>query len=116
MFGKEDEDILHYFVDTAFPTEKEATDVMGYISCNDGVKQNQVYSALNQKKFRLDKAIYFLKNEGVIMKKGNYIMPSRNPSFTIKKTMRLLLLLCVTEVLEIRNAEKKISRHSLFFQ
>ena len=68
MFGKEDEDILCYFVDTAFPTEKEATDVMGYISCNDGVKQNQIYSALNQKKSRLDKAISFLTHEGFIMK------------------------------------------------
>ena len=79
MFGKEDEDILYYFVDTAFPTEKEATDVMGYISCNDGVKQNQIYSALNQKKSRLDKAISFLTHEGFIMKERQLYYATPKP-------------------------------------
>ena len=79
MFGKEDEDILYYFVDTAFPTEKEATDVMGYISCNDGVKQNQIYSALNQKKSRLDKTISFLTHEGFIMKERQLYYATPKP-------------------------------------
>ena len=79
MFGKEDEDILNYFVDTAFPTEKEATDVMGYISCNDGVKQNQIYSALNHKEARLNKAISFLKHEGFLMEEKSKYYATPKP-------------------------------------
>ena len=68
MFGKEDDDILNYFINTAFPTEKEATELMEYIADNDGVKLYQIHSALNIKKTRLDKAISFLMHDGFIRK------------------------------------------------
>ena len=68
MFGKEDEDILNYFINTAFPSEREAADIMEYISNNDGVKLYQINSALNIKKARLDKAISFLMHDGFIRK------------------------------------------------
>ena len=68
MFGKEDEDILNYFINTAFPGEKEAADIMEYISNNDGVKQYEINSALNIKKARLEKAMSFLMHDGFIRK------------------------------------------------
>ena len=60
MFGKEDEDILNYFIRTAFPTEQEAIALMEYIADNDGVKLYQIIAALNIRKARLDKAISIL--------------------------------------------------------
>lgn len=68
MFGKEDEDILNYFIRTAFPSEAEATEIVEYISNNDGVKLSQIYSSLNIKKARIDKALSFLMHDGFVRK------------------------------------------------
>lgn len=79
MFGKEDEDILNYFIQTAFPSEKEATEIMEYISNNDGVKLYQIYSALNIKKARIDKALSFLMHDGFVRKDKQvyYVTPKQ---------------------------------------
>ena len=79
MHGKEDEDILNYFIDTAFPTEAEARQVMELISQLDGVSQGQILSKLNIRKPRIDKALTFLQNDGFIRKEGSkyYITPKR---------------------------------------
>ena len=66
MFGKEDEDIINYFINTAFPTEKETKDIIEYISSNDGVKKYQISAALNIKRIRLEKAISFLIHDGFL--------------------------------------------------
>lgn len=79
MFGKEDEDILNYFINTAFPSEREAADIMEYISNNDGVKLYQINSALNIKKARLDKAISFLMHDGFIRKEKQMYYATPKP-------------------------------------
>ena len=79
MFGKEDEDILNYFINTAFPTEKEAKAIMEYISNNDGVKLYQINSALNIKKARLDKVISFLMHDGFIRKEKHIYYATPKP-------------------------------------
>lgn len=70
MHGKEDEDILNYFIDTAFPTEREARQVMGIISQLDGVKKSQIVSELNMREPRIDKTLAFLLNDGFIREVG----------------------------------------------
>ena len=79
MFGKEDEDILNYFINTAFPTEKETDAIMEYISNNDGVKLYQIISSLNIKKSRLDKAIAFLMHDGFIRKENKLFYATPKP-------------------------------------
>ena len=79
MFGKEDEDILNYFINSAFPTEKEALAIMEYISNNDGVKLYQINSALNIKKSRLEKAISFLMHDGFIRKEKQMYYATPKP-------------------------------------
>jgi ATP-dependent DNA helicase RecQ len=79
MFGKEDEDILNYFIKTAFPGEREALDIMEYISNNDGVKLYQINSALNIRKSRLDKAISFLMHDGFIRKEKQIYYATPKP-------------------------------------
>ena len=64
MYGKEDEDILNYFIDTAFPNEKETDSIMEYIGDHDGVKANQIMASMNIRKGRIDKALSFLENDG----------------------------------------------------
>lgn len=73
MHGKEDEEILNYFIDTAFPTEQETKKIVDYIGDRDGVRIGQIVSAINIRKSRIDKALAFLINDGFIRKdKGTY--------------------------------------------
>lgn len=75
MYGKEDMDIINYFINTAFPTKDETDKIIDIIGDNDGIKLYQLESALNMRKNRLLKAIGFLLNDGFIRKdKSNYYL------------------------------------------
>lgn len=79
MHGKEDEQILDHFIDTAFPTEQETEKIVSLIADHDGVKVGQIYSALNVRKTRIDKALSFLMNDGFVRKERSeyYLTPKR---------------------------------------
>lgn len=77
MFGKEDEDILNYFINTAFPTEEETKKVIGLIADNDGLSKPQISRLINIRNNRLEKVLMFLQHDGFILKDGTkyYITP-----------------------------------------
>ena len=68
MHGEEDEEILNYFINTAFPTETETGKLVELIGSNDGIRVTQIYAALNIRKTRIDKALSFLVNDGYVRK------------------------------------------------
>lgn len=69
MCGKEDQDILNYFIRTAFPKETEMNQIMGQILGNeDGIGEYQLQANLNIRKGRMDKALAFLRHDGFIIK------------------------------------------------
>ena len=68
MYGKEDEDILNYFINTAFPTESETACLVNLIGDHDGIKIGQIRSAMNIRNGRIDKALAFLLNDGFVRK------------------------------------------------
>ena len=78
MYGKEDEEILNYFINTAFPDENETDRIMEYIGNHDGVKVNQIIAENNFRKARIDKALSFLENDGFIHRdKGTYYITAK---------------------------------------
>ena len=79
MYGREDEEILNYFISTAFPTEKETNELISLIGAHDGVKAGQIQAALNIRKARMDKAMAFLLKDGFIRKDGTlyYLTPKK---------------------------------------
>lgn len=79
MYGKEDEDILNYFINTAFPTEAETEQIVNFIGKHDGVRLGQLSAAVNMRTARINKALAFLMNDGFIRKDGScyYITPKR---------------------------------------
>ena len=79
MFGKEDDDILNYFINTAFPTENETEQIMHYILNNNGVRMQEIISALNIRKSRLEKAINFLLNDGFLRKERQFYYATPKP-------------------------------------
>ena len=70
MSGKEDDDIINYFIDTAFPTEEECRDVLRIVEKYNGINQYGLIAEINRKKNRIEKAVYFLENIGCIYKQN----------------------------------------------
>lgn len=72
MYGSEDEEILNYFIRTAFPTEEETKKLVRFIGDHDGVKEAQLRAALNIRSARIGKALAFLQKDGFVRKDGAY--------------------------------------------
>ena len=68
MNGKEDDDINNYFIETAFPSQKESSEVMEAIANESGLTQAEVERRVNFRKKRIENTLKFLENEGFIRK------------------------------------------------
>lgn len=79
MYGREDEDILDYFIRTAFPTEEETKGIVSLIGENDGVRIGKIVAELNFRRSRIEKALAFLMNDGFVRKENSlyYLTPKR---------------------------------------
>lgn len=66
MTGREDDRINEYFIRTAFPTQKEMESVLEIINKTDGITKYQLYTKVNMRPARIDKAVDFLQNEGAV--------------------------------------------------
>ncbi len=78
MSGCEDEKIIDYFIDTAFPTREECESAMKEIEEGGGAGKNYLLSRLNMPGGRLDKTLDFLMNENAIYKQNARYYPSLN--------------------------------------
>ena len=75
MYGKEDMDIINYFINTAFPSKDETDSIIDFIGDNDGVRLYQLEGKLNIRSSRLKKALGFLMNDGFVRKeRGIYYL------------------------------------------
>ncbi len=70
MCGTEDITIQNYFIETAFPSPKEAADVYNIVleHSEKGLTERQVESKVNIRKNRVEKTLMFLRNEEMIIK------------------------------------------------
>ena len=80
MHGREDEEIQNYFINTAFPSKEETSEVIS--SLEKGEKSVMQLSAeLNIRKNRLDKALAFLENDGCVFKERSKYYLTANSFF-----------------------------------
>lgn len=114
MFGKEDEEILNYFIKTAFPGEKETKDIMDYISCNDGVKQNQIQFDLNIRKSHMDKAISFLMHDGFIRKEQQMYYATPKPFVYNKEHYDAVTAVRIKETEQMKKLAQTTACYSKF--
>lgn len=72
--GAEDDDIQHYFIESAFPSQYEMKNVLRIIEDSYmGVNKNQIYKSLNMSSGRIDNCLKMLEIDMVITKdKGKY--------------------------------------------
>ena len=75
MSGQEDENIIEYFIETAFPSEEETSQILECIRENTGIGLYGLEAKLNIRNNRLFKALMFLQKDGYIFKdKGKYFV------------------------------------------
>lgn len=81
MCGEEDAAIQDYFIETAFPTEREAREVYDAVLANAGTGLSRwgVESQVNIRGNRVEKALMFLSNEGQILREGGKYYPTLRP-------------------------------------
>ena len=78
LCGEEDEHINQYFINSAFPTEKDMNIVVDFITDNQGKSISEIKGALNIRANRVDKTLKYLTvgddiyTEYVNRKKGYY--------------------------------------------
>ena len=77
MTGQEDEDILRYFIETAFPTKEETEKIISCITEHEGMSQRDLEARLNLKRNRIENALRFMQNDGFIYKEKSkyYVSP-----------------------------------------
>lgn len=66
MTGREGNNIQDYFIRTAFPDQQTSENMMGLISHSDGITNNDIFKKINAQKAQIEKALYFMENEGFI--------------------------------------------------
>ena len=70
LYGREDEEILNYFIRTAFPTREETEQIIETIADCEGATRVGLESRLNIRRARIEKALSFLQNDGYVRKDG----------------------------------------------
>ncbi len=63
MTGSEDEDIIDFFIRSAFPKQKEMENIVEYLKEQEDVTFPMLEVGLNMRKQRIEKALDFLENE-----------------------------------------------------
>lgn len=79
MSGQEDENIIEYFIETAFPSEEETSQILEYIRENNGIGLYGLEAKLNIRNNRLSKALMFLQKDGYIFKDNRKYFVSPKP-------------------------------------
>lgn len=79
MTGQEDEGILNYFIQTAFPTREETERIVSCVAENEGLSLPALESRLNFRRGRIEKALMFLLNDGFLYKDGPRYYASPRP-------------------------------------
>jgi len=84
MSGMEDVNIQDYFIDTAFPYEYEAQNVLSVIKKNPGSEIRTIKSKLNMGDARVEKTVDFLVYEGFVSLNNKKYMRT-NKRFSYKR-------------------------------
>ena len=79
MHGQEDEEIIDYFIRTAFPTEKETGEILSAVMDAGGLTLTGIEQKVNISRSRMDKAITFLQNDGFLYKEDRLYYVSPKP-------------------------------------
>ena len=70
MTGQEDDQILEYFIETAFPTKEQALSIVVALQENSGLTISRTESICNMRRSKIEQFLSFLENEGYVYRKA----------------------------------------------
>jgi ATP-dependent DNA helicase RecQ len=79
MAGAEDQDIQDWFIETAFPSEEDADQVLADLVDSEGLTLGQLQAAINLKQSRLKAMLKILEVEGAVYREGRRWFRSAQP-------------------------------------
>lgn len=79
MSGQEDEEILDYFVKTAFPTEEDTLRILDCVRDAGGMTLRDLEAKLNMRRSRIEKAVTFLLKDGYLYKENSIYFVTPKP-------------------------------------
>ncbi|MEG1483717.1 RecQ family ATP-dependent DNA helicase [Clostridium sp.] len=80
LYGEEDNGIIEYFIESAFPTYEEMQNVINMLDDSPtGLKLSEILKQINMKSGRLEKCLKFLLIDGAIYKERSKYYRSINP-------------------------------------
>lgn len=81
MTGTEDEDIINFFIRTAFPKQNEMEGVLEYLRAHENATLPMLEVGLNMPKPRIEKALDFLENEYAAYSEKVQISPKKSTTY-----------------------------------
>jgi len=79
LYGSQDDDIIEYFINTAFPTHEEMNGVINILEQSySGLSINGILPSINMRHGRLEKCLKFLQIDEAIYKEGSKYYRSIN--------------------------------------
>jgi ATP-dependent DNA helicase RecQ len=98
LSGREDDEILDYFIDSAFPPDFDMKAVIGALDRTAAMSIFQLEAALNLKRSRIQKALTLLEIDGAIARDGGRYRRTDTPYVPDRERM--------DRITELRRAEK----------
>lgn len=77
LYGNEDDEINEYFIDSAFPTERDMNEIIVAVANNPGKNKKSITGLTNMKQTRVEKCLKYLEVNGdlYLENKGYYKTP-----------------------------------------
>jgi ATP-dependent DNA helicase RecQ len=77
MYGNEDDEINEYFIESAFPTEKDMNEIIEAVINHPGKNKNSIIGLTNMKRTRVEKCLKYLEVNGdvYVENKGYFKTP-----------------------------------------
>ena len=75
----EDDEVLEYFINSSFPKESEAREVLRVLANSSGMKDAEILNEVNIKKSRLEKVLKFLENDDYVYYEAKVYYASPRP-------------------------------------
>ena len=112
--GDEDERIINFFINTAFPSERESREIYNFIAFHEGITLSKIISSVNINQMRITKALDFLENDGFIYRSGGMYYSSAKRFSYDRQHYREITLIRKKEIKQMQALVKTKECYSKF--
>jgi ATP-dependent DNA helicase RecQ len=90
MYGNQDDEINEYFIDSAFPTEREMNEIIEVVTNNPGKNKKSITGLTNMKQTSVEKCLKYLEvNVDVYLEKRGYYKTPKTWKPDLEKSRKI---------------------------